>query len=212
MPEIRRSIPMLVVGLTMLGVSVWVSYQFVINIFEQPPLVQVCTDRNGMHLATAVDHTPFFDCVKDKADLFLRADYAEMKDLAKSFLSLLIATLVASITFSEKIVDVSRAGARARTLMVASWLAIFGAILSLGAGLALMTIGAGVATYSPSARFKDFEIKAIPLYIAAGLSFGFGLFGMLLSGVASLFHTSKRVHAKMSQPMQSRHDQPLQGS
>lgn len=70
------------------------------------------------------DHDGYLTCRQADADVFVKSDYGEMKDLAKSFLTLLTAALVASITFSEKIVDLSHAGIWARLLMVPSWIAM----------------------------------------------------------------------------------------
>ena len=58
------------------------------------------------------------DCVDAATDLFETFDYPEYKDLAKTFLTLLSATLVASIAFAEKVVDVNRAASDRRCAVV----------------------------------------------------------------------------------------------
>jgi hypothetical protein len=180
MREPKILVPVIViVSLALCG---WVSNIFVRNLREEPSVVASCTDRNGSHHSSASDRVGFLACRQAEADVFLKADYAEMKDLAKAFLTLLTAALIASITFSEKIVDLSNAGLWARVLMIISWIAIFIAIMSLGAGLSFMTVGAGCATYSPTLDYRMFETKAIMPYIFAGVSFGFGLATMLVSG------------------------------
>src|SRR5689334_5634133 len=57
------------------------------------------------------------DSTKD----FLTYDYGEAKDLAKSFLTLVSAILVGTITFSEKIVNFQTASTAQRLLVIASW-------------------------------------------------------------------------------------------
>jgi hypothetical protein len=63
---------------------------------------------------------------------FLRYDYKEAKDLATSFLTLVSAILVGTVTFSEKIVDFQRAPAFQRSLVIGSWVAFVFAIISSG--------------------------------------------------------------------------------
>jgi hypothetical protein len=125
-------------------------------------------------------------CLADNAQLFLDKDYAETKDLAKAFLTLLTAILVASITFSEKIVDLSRAGWWSRGAMISCWVLILIAIASSGTGLALMSVAAGWAAYRPDVDFRVFELRAVTLFISAGLSFGAGLVALFVAGVISL--------------------------
>ena len=48
------------------------------------------------------------------AELFLRYDYTETKDLAKAFLTLVSSILVISITFSEKVLGGQSARWRSR--------------------------------------------------------------------------------------------------
>jgi hypothetical protein len=103
----------------------------------------------------------------ERARLFIERDFAETKDLAKAFLTLLTAVLVASITFSEKIVDVNRSGWWPRGLMIGSWIMVLVAIASSGAGLALMAQGAGYAAYFPHANYRVFETTAVQLFITA---------------------------------------------
>jgi len=55
--------------------------------------------------------------VQGAANRFLDRDYAEVKDLSTAFLTLLTAVFVASITFSEKIVDFNRSGWWAKAIL-----------------------------------------------------------------------------------------------
>lgn len=135
----------------------------------------------------------YYSCVDRKAEIFLKGDFAESKDLAKSFLTLLTAVLVASITFSEKIVDVQRSGWWPRGLMITSWICLLIAIAACGAGLALITIAAGYSSYDPHLNYRIFEFKAVKLFGGAGISFGCGLVALLVAGIVSLVDRS---HAK----------------
>src|SRR5687767_2944902 len=51
------------------------------------------------------------------AQLFLKYDYPETKDLCKQFLTLVVAVLVFSLTFSEKIADFPRASNTTKALL-----------------------------------------------------------------------------------------------
>jgi hypothetical protein len=81
------------------------------------------------------------------AELFLKYDYVETKDLAKAFLTLVSGILVLSITFSEMIVGVSTGGRKARFALAACWVLLICALLSCGLALVLITYAAGEAIY-----------------------------------------------------------------
>src|SRR5215208_3363694 len=100
----------------------------------------ICTDRGGSTYAKgATDRAGYLRCLQERADRFLKYDVAASADLSKSFLSLVIAVFVASIAFSEKIVDLRKAGWWSRGVMVACWLFLLAAISLAGVGLVLMT-------------------------------------------------------------------------
>ena len=100
-------------------------------------------------------------------------DYSEMKDLAKSFLTLLVGVFVASITFSEKIVDA----------MISCWVSLLLAIVACGTGLVYLVIAYGMSVYAPESNYRFHEGRAVELFIASGISFGVGLCTMLLAGL-----------------------------
>src|SRR4051794_32782284 len=69
---------------------------------QQLTVVPECQDRSGIYRETVPGElAAYYNCVDDRARLFIERDFAETKDLAKAFLTLLTAMLVASITFSE---------------------------------------------------------------------------------------------------------------
>jgi hypothetical protein len=66
------------------------------------------------------------------AQLFLKYDYTETKDLSKQFLTLVVAVLVFSLTFSEKIVEFRHASTITRTWLVSAWTAFILSIILCG--------------------------------------------------------------------------------
>jgi hypothetical protein len=169
------------------AVCIWVSALFVRSWLAQPDAVLACEDRGGKYSSDRVaDRAQYFTCREADAKLFLDKDYTETKDLTKAFLTLLTALLVASITFSEKIVDLSRSGWWSRGMMICCWVLLLIAIATCGAALAFMTTAVGWATYYPQADYRQFEMKAVWLLIIAGLSFGSALVSLLIAGIISL--------------------------
>ena len=128
----------------------------------------------------------FNACLERNAKLFLAKDYAETKDLASTFLTLLSAILVASITFCEKIVDVHNARRTPLVAMIACWLLLMLAIVFTGSGLASMAVGAGYAAYHPSADYWSYEVHAVCMFVSGGLAFGFAMLALILASVISL--------------------------
>lgn len=158
-----------------------------ISSFGRPPsLIEVCWDRTGTYTHDGADLEGYRRCARDRADIFLKADYSETKDLCKAFLTLLTAVFVASITFSEKIVNVGRSGWWPKSMMITSWICLLLAIAACGAGLSLMTWAAGYATHNWEYDVYELEGRAVPLFIYAGLLFGGGLAALLVAGIISL--------------------------
>src|SRR5262245_40530737 len=70
--------------------------------------------------------------------VFLAFKYPEIKDLLKHFLTLISASLVFSITFSEKIIDFNNATMGARIAVIGAWALL---ILAFGAcGIGIYTL------------------------------------------------------------------------
>lgn len=146
----------------------------------------LCTDRRGVDHAFVNDQELYYSCVEEEGKRFLSVDYAESKDASKAFLTLLVAVLVASITFSEKIVNIRQSHWTARLLMILCWVLFLIAIGSCGAAMALMIDAAGYATYSPQSDYRVLEFRAVTLYFVSGISFGTGLAVLLISGIVSI--------------------------
>jgi hypothetical protein len=108
------------------------------------------------------------------AKIFMDRDYAETKDLAKAFLTLLTAVFFGSVTFSEKIVNLNQSEWTSKALMILCWCLLLLAIASCGAGLALMATAAGFATYEPDFDYRQFERSSLSLFIVGILTMVFG--------------------------------------
>jgi hypothetical protein len=68
---------------------------------------------------------------------FITYDYSEAKDLAKSFLTLISAILVFSITFSEKIISFQNAARRRRIFLVICWICLMVSIIGCGLSIVI---------------------------------------------------------------------------
>jgi hypothetical protein len=132
------------------------------------------------------DRSGYDACLEERAKKFFDRDYAETRDISKAFLTLLTAVFVASIAFSEKIVNVSTTGWWPRALMICCWVLLLVAIATCGAALALMMQAAGYASYFPESAFWVFEADAIQLYLCSGLAFGGALVSLLIAGIIAL--------------------------
>ena len=135
----------------------------------------------------------FKQCVETNSKLFLERDYAESKDLAKTFLTLLAAALVASITFSEKVVDIHNSKRTPLAAMITCWVLLLLAIVFTGSGLATMALAAGEAAYAPLLNYRRLESHAVILFVAGCLSFGLALACLIVAGIVSLI--DKRIAA-----------------
>jgi hypothetical protein len=117
-------------------------------------------------------------------DDFLRYDYAETKDLSKSFLTLVSAILVFSITFSEKIVDFPNAGRLARICLIISWSLFMLSIILCGVSLCLISLAGGNALYGGD--YLSLAFQAWTSLLVAGTFFAIGLLTLIVAATASL--------------------------
>ena len=163
---------------------------FLTTAMNQPPLLETC---HSLGIRYQQGDPEFLSCLQENAETFLDRDFAEAKDASKAFLTLLVAVFVASLTFSEKIVDLQRSGWWSRGLMIACWVLVLVAIACCGAAFALMMVAVGYAAYAPQFSYWALEAKAIYLYIASGLAFGGGLVALLIAGIFSLLGPRPKV-------------------
>lgn len=62
------------------------------------------------------------------AEMFLKYDYAETKDLLKTFITLVSATIVFSLTFSDKVIKYESATKEAKFRVICAWGLMFSAL------------------------------------------------------------------------------------
>jgi len=151
-----------------------------------PTPLETCVFPIDPHATLLPADPRFNDCLATQARVFLEVDYVETKDLAKAFLTLMTAVLVASITFSEKIVNLNAATWWAKTTMVSSWLFLLMAIAACGTGLTFMIYGAYYAAHAPWVDYLEFGYRAGPMIFGAGILFGLALASLLVAGMISL--------------------------
>src|SRR5437762_6650891 len=100
-------------------------------------------------------------------DLFFKYDYTETKDFCKQFLTLVVAVLVFSLTFSEKVVGFPNASLPAKLCLAFVWAVMLISIVSCGIGLTYLALAGGDAVYGGS-RYYALAAKAYKLIIVAG--------------------------------------------
>jgi hypothetical protein len=127
-------------------------------------------------------------------ELFLKYHYAETKDLLKSFLTLLSATLVLSIAFAEKIVEFKSSTRWAKSFLMCCWLTLIVSIvlcgfsicaIALAGGASLSDLYVGSKDISPAVEF--WAQYSIIFALWAGASFVFALIFMILAAVQSMW-------------------------
>lgn len=134
---------------------------------------------------------------------FVAKEYTEIKDLGKSFLSILIAVFVASITFSEKIVNYNSTSWWAKSLLIICWVLLLLSVVMSGTGMVFIASCFNQALYVPCPDNIDLYVTAFFCFVLAGLAFGLGLTSMLCAGIISFMNepiskdeASKKVQVK----------------
>jgi hypothetical protein len=128
---------------------------------------------------------------------FLTYNYAESKDLAKSFLTLISAILVFSITFSDKVVNFQNATRQTRVLLITSWVLFVGSIVLCGISLVYyynalwLAVNCGWNCKEPLfgiLRLSPTRVLVIGnnCILLAGVSFVLGLTALVWSAVNSI--------------------------
>ncbi len=127
----------------------------------------------------------FSQIANNEYQVFLHFSYGEIRDLLMHFLTLISATLVFSVTFSEKVIDYHASTKRQRATVITSWLLLVLALGACGIGLYLNFIAAEAALASIAGadgqRFAILLQKSFFFQDAAGLLFGLGLFVLVVS-------------------------------
>ena len=120
------------------------------------------------------------------SDLFFKYDYTETKDFCKQFLTLVVAVLVFSLTFSEKVVGFPSASLAAKLCLVFAWTSMLISIVSCGIGLTFMALAGGDAVYG-GAYYHIWAEKSYRLIIVAGCSFVTGLLLLIVAAICSVY-------------------------
>ena len=107
------------------------------------------------------------------AEKFLKYDYGETKDLLKSFITLSSASLVVSLTFSEKVIGFSTAPAAIQYVLFASWALFVLSLIAAGSGMCFIAGAAGKILYG------DIPMLNLDYYRLALIAWAF----VLLAGV-----------------------------
>jgi hypothetical protein len=119
------------------------------------------------------------------SDLFFKYNYTETKDFCKQFLTLVVAVLVFSLTFSENVVDFSNASLAAKLCLVLAWTSMLISIVSCGVGLTYMALAGGNAVYG-GMHYPVWASKSYRLIIIAGASFIIGLVLLIVAAITSV--------------------------
>jgi|GEM_PF-3348235 hypothetical protein len=81
------------------------------------------------------------------AELFLKYNYTETKDMCLHFLTLVTAVLAFSLSFAEKVSDFQHAGRTRRLFVIVGWCSYLFSIILCGLGLTLNSLAGGDAVY-----------------------------------------------------------------
>lgn len=120
---------------------------------------------------------------------FLKYDYAETRDLLKAFITLISATLVFSLTFSDKIATMTTTEHNIRLFVFGAWASFFAALALAGGGIVSMAVAAGCVLYGSMPIFtcgvSTFSILSWVAGLAAGLLYTLGLLLLIMAAYRS---------------------------
>jgi hypothetical protein len=122
-----------------------------------------------------------------EARIFLEFKYAEIKDLLKHFLTLISASLVFSVAFSEKIIDFDSASSLCKLAVIGAWFILVLALGSCGVGIYTLYLASERAIASllggPKEGYRQFVRVSYLFQDAAGLLFGIGLCLLIIAAI-----------------------------
>jgi len=124
-------------------------------------------------------------------ELFVKFHYAEVKDLAKQFLTLIAGTLVLTVSFAEKIVPLQGAHPAQKWLLGICWLSLLVAFVLAGLGIYTNYLAAeqarGGMIYDYGTNFQLLARRAYRYLDIAGVLFTASLCLLALTGATRLF-------------------------
>ena len=141
------------------------------------------------------------------SQLFLQYDYAETKDLAKSFLTLTAAILVFSLTLSEKFIDLQKASNATRTIVLLAWASFFSSIALCGLAICFISLAGGQAVYG--GPFFETAQSAYFLLVGAGGLFVAGLFALIVATSTSVYRQESQPAASSQLPLREQEHGPI---
>lgn len=103
--------------------------------------------------------------MNNEGALFMQYHYAEVKDLAKTFLTLVSAVLVLSLTFSDKIVDFLNASRTQKAYLVITWVLFITSIIFFGVALCYLAVEGGMALYDDHFTLRITDNEAGSYYL-----------------------------------------------
>jgi hypothetical protein len=126
----------------------------------------------------------------DGAELFFKYEYGETKDLLKTFVTLISGSLVISLAFAEKIVDIKNSRSLPRALLIACWCLLIAAIVFCGIAMSAIAAAAGTRIYGgiPLIHWEWWRLALFSwaFVLLAGASFVAGLACMVMAAVKSM--------------------------
>jgi hypothetical protein len=129
-------------------------------------------------------------------EAFLKYDYANTVDLGKSFLTLVSAILVFSVTFAEKIINWEKSDLLSKSLLGVCWLLLIISIIGCGVSLNFI-FGSALAVTHPNVSWRVVVYGQIKDYLKtanfawqimgiAGCSFVLALILMLVVAIRKM--------------------------
>lgn len=141
----------------------------------------------------------------EAAQNFLRYPFTETKDLAEHFLTVVIAVLVFSLTFSEKIAGFNTAKAPVRWTITLAWCFMLLAIVAGGFSICYVALAGGSASSqgSPDQYWSTMNTGILWLG-SAGILFVIGLISLLISTVQTAWNSASNSLAAAPRTTQER--------
>lgn len=129
--------------------------------------------------------------INEAAERFLKFDYGETKDLLKTFITLASASLVLSLTFSEKMVGFTTASTTTQYMLFGSWVLLVVSLICAGIGMCFIAAAAGKILYGelPIFNLDYFRLSLISwtFGLAAGITFVGALFTMTVAAAHRIY-------------------------
>ena len=125
-----------------------------------------------------------------EAENFLKYDYAETRVFLKTFITLISATLVLSLTFSEKVIGFNDAAQTTKYILFSSWVLFIVALIASGLGVCFIAAAAGKIIYGEIPLF-DFSYWQLALtswffVLIAGSSYVGGLITLAVAAARGI--------------------------